>query len=71
MKLLIDLSFTINNSIVTIYIKFAFNQYLNIKKVYIDHSKVAFLLSEKQVKHQKNQFLVNKFKVSVYKFKTN
>ena len=32
MKLLIDLSFTINNSIVTIYIKFAFNQYLNKKK---------------------------------------
>ena len=56
MKLLIDLSFTINNSIVTIYIKFAFNQYLNIKKVYIDHSKVAFLLSEKQVKHQKISF---------------
>ena len=53
MKLLIDLSFTINNSIVTIYIKFAFNQCLNLKKVYIDHSKVAFLLSEKQVKHKK------------------
>ena len=56
MKLLMDLSFTINNSIVTIYIKFAFNQCLNLKKVYIDHSKVAFLLSEKQVKYQKINF---------------
>ena len=33
-----------------IYIKFAFNQF---EKLYLDHSKVAFLLSEKQVKHKK------------------
>ena len=50
MKLLMDLSFTINNSIST-------SNLLSIKsefeKLYIDHSKVAFLLSENQVKHPK------------------
>ena len=54
MKLLIDLSFTINNSTVTYLHQICFQSMSEYKKkVYIDHSKVAFLLSEKHVKHQK------------------
>ena len=40
----------IDNKQSCIYIKFAYNQF---EKLYLDHSKVAFLLSEKQVKHPK------------------
>ena len=55
MEVLMDLSFTI----LSIKSKF--------EKLCIDHSKVAFLLSKKQVKHPKTTGYI----VSVHKFKTN